>query len=217
MQLSDYVRILRQRGWVILVLAILTAGAAFGFSKLQVPVYKSSLKLLVSPSRTDFGQAQAAKTLLRGYESWMLSSLRAQRVIDELKLDMIPNQLLAEVAVASDDSRFIIQFEVENTDGNVANDIARTWGNLLIQRQEEINATLRKEDRIGIEFIDTPRYGLDRPRTTINTAAGAVFGALLGIIVIFILEWVESGIVRRREDVEKYLELPVIGTIPGRE
>jgi capsular polysaccharide biosynthesis protein len=217
MELSDYFRILRQRGWLIIVLAALTAGAAFGFSKLQVPVYKSSVKLLVSPSRTDFGQAQAAKTLLRGYESWMLSSLRAQRVIEELKMDMTPNQLLGDVAVASDDSRFIIQFDVENTNGDVANDIARTWGNLLIQRQDDINATLRKEDRIGIEFIDMPQYGLDRPRTTINTAAGAVFGALLGIVVIFALEWIESGVMRRRIDVERYLEVPVVGTIPARD
>ncbi len=214
MELQDYTRILRQRGWLIIVLGVLTAGAALGFSRMQTPVYKSTLTLLVSPSRTDFGQAQAAKVLLRGYESWMLSSLRAQRVIDELRLDMTPTQLLGDVGVASDDSRFIIQFEVRNTNGDVANDIARTWGNLLIQRQDEINATLRKEDRIGIEFIDLPQYGLDRPRTTINTLAGGVFGALIGIILVFVLEWIESGVVRRREDVERFLELPVIGTIP---
>ena len=60
-----------------------------------------------------------------------------------------------------------------------------------------------------------PVPGLDRPQTKINTAAGFVFGALLGVIVIFLLEWVESGIVRRPEDVERYLNVPVVGTIPG--
>lgn len=214
MEFSDYFRILRQRGWLIILLALLTAAAAYGFSKMQTPIYKSTLKLLVNPSRTDFGQAQAAKTLLRGYESWMLSSLRAEQVINELQLDMTPNQLLGDVAVSSDDSRFIIQMDVENSNGDLANDIARTWGNLLIQRQDGINATLRKEDRIGIELIDHPVYGLDSPKTTINTAAGAVFGALLGVVLIFILEWLESGVVRRSEDVTRYLEIPVIGSIP---
>lgn len=214
MEFSDYFRILRQRGWLIILLALLTAVAAYGFSKMQTPIYKSTLKLLVNPSRTDFGQAQAAKTLLRGYESWMLSSLRAEQVINELQLDMTPNQLLGDVAVSSDDSRFIIQMDVENSNGDLANDIARTWGNLLIQRQDGINATLRKEDRIGIELIDNPVYGLDSPKTTINTAAGAVFGALLGVVLIFILEWLESGVVRRSEDVTRYLEIPVIGSIP---
>ena len=215
MELSDYLRILRQRGWVIILVAVLTAGAAFGFSKMQTEVYKSSLRLLVFPSRTDLGQSLAAKELLRSYEQWLRSGYRAQRVIDILQLDMRSEQLLADMTVASDNSSFVILLDVENTDPNLANDIASTWGNLLIQWINENNDELRKEDRITVEFIDEPQVGLDSPKTKINTAAGGVFGALLGVIIVFILEWIESGIVRRTEDVEKYLDIPVIGSIPN--
>jgi len=214
-EFGDYLRIIRQRGWLILLLAVLTAAAAFGFSKIQTPVYESSLRILVQPSRTDFGQAQAAKQLLRGYVQWIKSSYRAAKVIDELQLDMTPEQLLGDVEVASDESSFVIQLNVENTDPNLANDIARRWGETFIQWRIEDNNTQRKEDRVDAEFIDDPLAGLDRPQTRINTAAGAVFGALLGIIVVFILEWIESGVVRRTEDVERYLDIPVIGTIPN--
>lgn len=214
MELADYFRILRQRGWLIIVLALLTGAAAYGWSKMQNPIYESTLKLLVSPSRTDFGQAQAAKTLMRGYTQWMNSRYRAQDVINILQLDTEPGSLLGSIAIASDDSSFLITLEVANADPNLANDIARTWGNLLIQWQEGNNATLRKEDRIDIEFIDDPQAGLKSPRTNINTVAGVVFGALLGLMVVLLLEWVESGIIRRNEDVEKYLDMPVIGTIP---
>lgn len=215
MELSDYLRILRQRGWIIILLAVLTAGAAFGFSRAQTPVYESRLKLLVLPSRTDFGQAQAAKELLRSYEQWIRSSYRAQEVINQLQLDMEAGALLGDMTVASDNSSFVIEMAVENTDPNLGNDIARTWGNLLIQWQNSNNDKLRKEDRITIELLDDPQAGLDRPKWKVNTAAGGVFGALLGIIVIFLLEWIESGILRRSDDVERYLEIPVIGTIPN--
>lgn len=215
MELSDYVRILRQRGWMIILMALLTAGAAFGFSKMQTEMYESSLKLLVLPSRTDFGQAQAAKELLRSYEQWLNSRFRAQAVIDQLQLDMTAGALLSDVRVASDNASFVIQMTVENSDPNLANDIARAWGNLLIQWQNQNNDQLRKEDRINIEFLDDPQAGLSRPKTTINTAAGFVFGALLGVLLIFGLEWYESGIVRRPEDVERYLDMPVIGSIPN--
>ena len=107
MELSDYLRILKQRGWIIILMALLTATAAFGFSKMQPTVYESNLKLLVLPSRTDFGQAQAAKELLRSYEQWMLSSYRADEVINLLGLDMTPGALLNEVKVASDNSSFV--------------------------------------------------------------------------------------------------------------
>ena len=73
---------------------------------------------------------------------------------------------------------------------------------------------LRLEDRIYIEFIDDPQAGLERPKTKINTAAGAVFGLLLGVTLIFLLEWLASGVIRRSEDVERYLDIPVIGRIP---
>ena len=214
MELTDYFRILRQRGWVIIVLMALTAAAAFGFSKMQTPVYQSNLRMLVQPSRTDFGQAQAAKTLLTSYEQWLYSSYRAQAVINNLQLDMTPGELLSDVRVASDGNSFIISLSVDNTDPNLANDIARAWGNELIMWQNANNDKLNKEDRITIEFVDDPQAGLDRPDTMINTAAGAVFGLLLGVALIFLLEWLASGVIRRTEDVERYLDIPVIGSIP---
>lgn len=215
MELGDYLRVIRQRGWVIILLALLTAAAAFAFSRMQTPVYESNLRMLVQPARTDFGQAQAAKQLLRGYVQWIKSSYRASKVIDDLQLDMTPQQLLQDVEVASDDSSFVIQLNIENTDPDLANDIARKWGEIFIQWRIDDNATQRKEDRVDVEFIDNPQAGLSRPQTRINVVAGAVFGALIGVIVIFVLEWLESGVVRRTEDIERYLDIPVIGSIPG--
>jgi capsular polysaccharide biosynthesis protein len=212
--LSNYVRILRQRGWLILLMLLLTAAAAYGFSKMQTPVFQSSLRMLVRPSRTDFGQAQAAKELLATYEQWLYSSYRAQAVINELQLDMTAGELLSDVRVASDGASYVLTLTVENTDPNLANDIARTWGNELRKWQTTENDKLRLEDRIIVEFIDDPQVGLDRPKTTINTAAGAVFGLLLGVALAFLLEWLASGVMRRREDVERYLDIPVIGSIP---
>lgn len=215
MELSDYLRIIRQRGWIIILLAVLTAVAAFGYSKMQTPVYESSLRLLVRPARTDFGQSQAARELLGNYEQWLRSSFRAQAVIDQLQLDMTAGELLGDVSVASDRLGLVVQLVVENSDGDLANDIARAWGNLLIQWQQQENEKNRQEDRITIEFQDNPQYSQASPQTTINTAAGFVFGALLGIILIFLLEWLESGVMRRSEDVERYLEIPVVGSIPN--
>ncbi len=215
MELSDYLRIIRQRGWIIILLAVLTAVAAFGYSRMQTPVYESNLRLLVRPARTDFGQSQAARELLGNYEQWLRSSFRAQAVIDQLQLDMTAGELLGDVSVASDRLGLVVQLVVENSDGDLANDIARAWGNLLIQWQQQENEKNRQEDRITIEFQDNPQYSQASPQTTINTAAGFVFGALLGIILIFLLEWLESGVMRRSEDVERYLEIPVVGSIPN--
>lgn len=213
MELNDYLRILRRRWWIIVLLTILTAGAAFAFSRMQEAVYQSSVRLLIT-SRPDFGQTQAAKELVRDYAAWLRSSYRASDVIDELQLDMDPMALLGDVTIAPASDSNIIQIDVKNSDPNLANDVARIWGDQLIQWRNSENAGLREEDRIKAQFLDDPVAGLDSPNTRINVAAGAVFGFLLGVILVFLLEWIESGVIRRTEDIERYLDVPVIGTIP---
>lgn len=215
MELSDYLRILRQKGWVIILTAVLTAAATFGFSRMQTEIYESNLSLLVRPARLDFGQAQAVVELLGSYEAWLQSRQRAKTVIDILELDMTPDALLGDVAFASDNLRRTVQISVKNSNPSVASDIAITWGNLLIQDQKIQNDKNRQEDRIDIIFQDDPFISLDSPKTRINTLAAGVFGAILGTLIIFVLEWIESGVMRRTEDIEKYLDLPVIGRIPS--
>ncbi|MCO5186931.1 MAG: hypothetical protein M9918_01825, partial [Anaerolineae bacterium] len=127
---------------------------------------------------------------------------------------MDPMALLGDVTIAPATDSNLIQIDVENSDPNLANDIARVWGDQLIQFRNNENAGLREEDRIKAQFLDDPQAGLAGPNTKINVAAGAVFGFLLGVILVFILEWIESGIIRRSEDIERYLGIPVIGTIP---
>lgn len=214
MELADYFRIVKRRGWLIIVLSLLTAIAAFGYSYMQQPVYKSTAQLLIT-SRPDFGQTQAANILMRDFAAWLRSSKRAEAVIADLDLDEAPLELLSTVTVAPSTDSNIIKIEVKHVDGNIANNISRVWGDQLTQWRNEENAGLRKEDRIEAQLIDDPRFGLDGPKTKINTAAGAVFGALLGVMLIFLLEWIDSGVVRRAEDIERYLDVPVIGKIPN--
>ena len=52
------------------------------------------------------------------------------------------------------------------------------------------------------------------PKTRVNVLAGALFGVLVGVLVVFFLEWLEMDIIRSSDDVERILELPVLGTIP---
>ncbi len=215
MELQDYIRILRRRGWIIILLVLMTAVAAFAFSKLQTPVYKSSVDILIQPARTDFGLVQSAKLLLRSYVSWMNTEVRAQQVIEQLQLDRTPGDLRSDVSFASDESRLVIQITVEDPSGDVANDIARVWRDLFVQWRTEENSKLRKEDQIDALNLDEPVYGLSRPKWKINVLAGAILGALLGGVLVFLLEWVESGVVRRPEDIDRFLGAPVLGTIPA--
>ena len=217
MTINEYLRILWRRGWILALVAVLTAASAFVFSKLQTPIYKSTIYVLVQPARTDFGLTQSAKILLRSYVAWMDTDRVAADVIDTLQLDTEPQSLRGNITIASDDSRFVIQIDAKNENGDLANDVAKKWAELFIQWRNEENQKQRKEDRVDAILLDEPRYVTDRPKTAINTIAGGVLGLLIGGVIVFILEYLESAVIRSAADIERQFSLPVLGAIPATE
>lgn len=215
MSLTEYLLILRRRGWILILLAVLTAASAYVFSKVQTPVYKATAFVLIQPARNDNGLTITAKNLLRAYSTWMQTRTNAQKVIDQLQLDRVPESLLGDVTIAPDESRFVIQIDVKNENGDTANDIALKWADLFIQWRNDQNALARKEDRVDAFLLDPPRYDLFSPKLAVNVPAGAVLGLLLGGVAIFILEYLESSVIRSPQDVERVLALSVLGAIPA--
>jgi capsular polysaccharide biosynthesis protein len=217
MSINDYFRILRRWWWILLLLAALTAGSAYVFSAAQTPVNKSTAFVGVQPSRPDFGLSQSTKTLLRYYVSVIDTETFAARVIDRLQLDLAPGQLLADSTISSDDSRFVIQIDVENTNGDLANDIARAWAEEFRAWRDSENATIQREDQVEAVLLDAPHYSLARPKKKINALAGGILGLLLGGVIVFLVEYREASVIRFAEDIERSLALPVLGAIPPAE
>jgi capsular polysaccharide biosynthesis protein len=214
MQLGDYVRILVRRGWIALLLAVLAGGVAFVLSSQQQAMYRSTQTVLIQPSRFDLGLAEATNRLLESNVQYLDSTLRAQEIIERLSLDMTPQQLKGITTITANQNRLTVQIDVDLYSGELANDIAREWGNLLIQFRNEQNQTSRQEDRVNAILQDNPTYSLLRPRPPVNGIAGAVLGLLLGLGIVLVLEFVDNLVVRSRADIERHLDMPVLAAIP---
>lgn len=215
MDLSEFLRIARQRGWLLVLLGLLGAGSGLVFSRLQTPIYKSSMKLTVQPARTDFGLAQTARQLLLSYIQIIWTERNAAEVAQRLKLDFAPATIFGNTKMADDAASMGIEIQVTDYDGDTANNIARTWADLLKEYRDRDNAKQRREDRVEIILGDAPRYSLDRPRTAINTVAGGLLGAVIGVAAIALLEGLAAAYVRSRADIERRLDIPVIAVVPN--
>ena len=216
MELQDYLNILRKRGWIIILMACITAASALGFSLVQTPKYKATAKLSVNPARADWGLANYAKTLLRNYNINMTTHKTAQKVIDRAQLDMSTDDLLSKVTVSSDESNLTLQVDAKDYDPVVAIQISQTLAEVFIEDQTEWNQEQDKRDRIEVSLLDNVREAPKfSPKTKINTLAGGIFGVLLGGVIILFLEWLESDILRTPGDVERFIGLTVLGTIPA--
>lgn len=220
MELEVYFRILYKRWWIILVLIAVTSASAYVFSKLQTPIYKSSMQVTVLPARNDLGLAQTTNQLLRPYVTIINTKKWAAQVLQRFEqngapLDTTPETLKGNVTIASYEDRNVIQIDVKDYDGEQANRVAKAWAEEFKVWRDNQNNLVRKEDRVDVFLGDDPEYHQDRPQTKINVIAGAVLGLILAGVVIFALEWVESGIVRTPQDVERRLGLAVLGAIPS--
>jgi len=216
MELREYLRILRKRGWIILLVAVIAAVSAIGFSKIQTPVYRASIKLTVDPARlADYGQTLAVKNILRNYSEKLRTRKMAQRVVDRLQLDIPAPALLEKVSVDPDEANYTIQIDAKDYDPDVARQIVQTIAELFVQDRQAANLEVDQRDRIDVRILDSALAGeLFSPKTRVNALAGGIFGVLLGGIILFTLEWLESDVIRSAEDVERYIGVVIVGSIP---
>jgi len=217
MELKEYIRIIRHRGWIVLLLAVLVAGAGYGFGKMQPTIYQASVRLSVRPVRADWGLGQAVGNLLRSLAGDITTHSFMQEIIDRQQLDTTTDALLdgRTVFVTDEAADFTVTISVRDPYEKVAVNVANAIADLFMEKQDEWNDLQDKRDRIDVQIRDYARYAeVYSPKPKLIAAGGGVLGALLGTLIVFVLEWLEAGVVRRAEDLDR-LSIPVMGSIPA--
>jgi len=217
-ELQDYLQILWRRGWIIFLVALIGGASALFFSLQQTPIYRASIELSVQPARADWGLSNTVKDLLRNYAENIHTHTVAMEVIDRAQLDMTADRLLPKLFVSPDASTFSLRIEARDYDPLVAQQIAQTVGEVFLEDRQAWNQEQDKRDRIDVRIRDSVYdrgYSLYSPKKKINALAGMVFGGLLGGLLVFAIEWMTRDLIRTPQDVERELQVSVLGAIPA--
>jgi len=216
MELRAYFDILRRRGWIILLVAVLAAAGAGGISLVQTKVYRATARISAVPARPDWGLGNSAKDLLRNFVNNIATHDMANRVIAKEQLDMSSYDLLAKVTVSAEPENFIIRIDAKDQDPEIAKKIALRMANEFKDDRVAYYETQDKNNRIEVKLVDSvidaPLY---KPKPLTNAIAGFALGALIGALIVLALEWMASDILATPEHVERTLGLPVLGVIPA--
>lgn len=214
MPLKEYLRILWKRGWIIIVMAVITATSAIVFSYLQRPRYRSSIYLNVVPARLDMSLTESIKRMMSNYAKNIVANTTLEETIKRTGQDMTPETMSSNVRVSPSESDFMIRIDVSDYDPDVARLMAQTVGEVFVERIKATMLDQDRRDRLLVELRDPAApAGKYFPNKTINALAGGVFGVLLGSLVVLGLEWLESGIIRSSQDLERVTGA-VLGIIP---
>jgi capsular polysaccharide biosynthesis protein len=215
MDLRVYLSILKRRGWIILVTALLAMGLALGLSLLQAKTYRATARISAVPARPDWGLGSSAKDLLRSFVLNINTHSMANRVISAANLDMSSYDLLAKLTVSAEPENFAIRIDAVDEDPQVAAKIVLTMAELYVNERTAYYNTLDKDNRIEVKLVDSvidaPPY---RPNVKLNLVAGFALGALVGALIVLLLEWISGDILATPDHLRRATGLPVLGAIP---
>ena len=214
MDLTQYLEIARRRWWVVVLATFAAALAALLFSRAQTPIYKSTMELIIQPGRADFGLQQSAKNLTAAYRSIIFTKRNAATIDADLALDLGAERIYGNTNMGEDAARNAVIIEVKDYDGERANRVAKRWAELFAEFRNKENSKQRREDRVDAVLGDEPTFTQDYPRTRTYVAGAAVLGALLGLLIVVVLELAQANVLRGRAEVQRTLDIPVIGNIP---
>ncbi len=215
MELVEYYHLLIKRLWIIVVAMAIGLAGAFLLSRLQTPVYRSTIILNMRPRRLDWGLQQTTKGLMRNYAINVTSRETALQVIEALDLDMTSEQLRGALTVTPIESDFLLQLDADAADPALAQAIAQTTAEKFVGRIHDYMLKQDKQDRVELTMRDYALPGtLHRPNMKMNLAVGGVLGLFLGTLIALVLRWMESDVIQTGEDIRQHLGLPELGVIP---
>ncbi len=213
MQIREYWAVLVKRWWVIALTVVAAAASAYVVSKLIPPTYRAQTVYLVVANRPDNGLNIVLRSTMNSYRELVLQPDALEAVSQQLQLDVSGERLLRDVYIQPrpDDQKILIEADHRMLD--TAQQIAGAVGVRLEQEVTRLNANLEGTDRINVTRIQQPRLVRVQPNTRINVLAGAFLGLVIGILLAFILEYLDDTL-KNSSDVERFVGLTTLGAIP---
>jgi capsular polysaccharide biosynthesis protein len=214
--LKELFQTLRKRMSLIIIItaiAVIASGIVSYF--LITPIYQSSTQLLVNQAKSEQtaynpGEVQTNLQLINTYNVIIKSPAILDKVADQLGKDLTASQLNGKITVQSEQDSQVINLTVQDRDPQMAAAIANTTAQVF---QKEI-VNLMNIDNVNI--LAKAAIGEDpspvKPQPILNIAIALVVGLMAGVGLAFLLEYLDNTI-KQEQDIEKLLELPVLGSI----
>ncbi|MGG3915950.1 YveK family protein [Rossellomorea vietnamensis] len=214
--LRELMDTLKKRMKLILLItltAIIVSGGVSFF--LLTPIYQSSTQLLVNQSKSEQpaynpGEIQTNLQLINTYNVIMKSPAILEKVISDLNLKMTASELNEKLTVASEKDSQVINLSVQDTDpykaAKIANKTAEVFQNEIVKIMNVDNVSILAKAEVG------ENQSPIKPKPLLNVAIAMVVGLMIGVGLAFLLEFLDNTI-KTEQEVEKLLELPVLGSI----
>lgn len=218
LELRDYFRIVTKRIklilWLVVVVAIITAIFSYAFMK---PEYKSSTSLIVNNSQDmsraiDLNSVNLDIRLVDTYKQIIKTAAITDKVAERnAELGLTGEQISSIINVSSVSNTQVLTISARYSDYpttvTVVNEVAKVFVEEIPKIMTVNNVSILDEAKL----VDNPSPVAPNP--ILNIALSIIVALMLGIGLALLLEYLDDTI-KDEQDVQQYIDLPVLMTIP---
>ena len=205
-----------KRKFSIVLVALVFAIAAFGYSAfLAKKEYQSTSRIYVVSRQNQDNNAltnsdlQAGSYLVKDYREIILSQNVLSQAIEELKLDLTPAELSKKISVSVPTDTRILSITAKDGDPKESARIANGLRNVAA---EKIISVTKVSDVTTLDEAEVPQSP-SSPNIRRNVLLGFIAGVGLMVVLLVVVEVLDDR-VKRPEDVEELMGLPLLGVVP---
>lgn len=223
MELRQYLSVLRSRLWLILAATLLAGGAGFTMSS-STANYEAQSTLYLGAQSPDSTGGDLTSDRLAVLDRQALTFSKmidsdpvASRALKLVDTDLDPDDLVKDTEVTPEPATQLLYIKVQNKDPEVAKDLSNALADTFVDAVQEFVpgeevGTVSRLPAYVFERAQQPSSPepTDQLRTTL---LATLFGLIGGAALVFLLDYLDVSL-RTAADVERRLELPVLGVIP---
>lgn len=213
--LSEIFEALKKR-WIMIVAITVVATLISGVLSFFVidPVYETSTKLFIGKEESDeaaynTNDIQMYQKLLQTYAQAIKTKDLVGRSINELDYDLEVASVVSALTVTPVTDTQILQIKYQSKDPEEAVDVLKNVTAEFIITSKELvsNGNVRV-----IEEVELPESPVS-PNKKLNIAIAFLLGLMVSVGLVFLIEYLDNTY-KTKEQLEKELDIPVLGTIP---
>lgn len=207
---------LREHLLVILSVGLLLGCFSAAFTVfLMSPVYTSTSSILVITKETtlaSLADLQMGSQLTNDYEVLITSRPVLENVIENLGMDMGYKELREMISINNPADTRILEIAVEDSRPEMAqrivNELTGIAAEFIGEKMEVVPPKVIEEGELPTERTS--------PGVIMNTMIGILAGMVLSIGVITVMIVLDDTI-KSEDDIDKYLGLPTLASVPDRK
>lgn len=215
--LKEIAQTIKKRLGLIIVLTLGAALISGLFTYFFItPIYQANSQFLVNQnhnqteSTVELNDIRTNIELINTYSEIIRSNRILDEVIDQLNLTITSGTLREKLSVSNENNSQVVTVSATDPSPAMAVEIANTTVEIF---QNQIDDLMNVDNVNILNAAQLPENPSPvSPNLILNVAIAFVLGGMVGVGLAFLFEFLDTTI-KTEDDIEKTLELPVIGIV----